>query len=532
MQTNSLGTANAQITYPDQTNFQPSGSHTDYAGVYNFYFNQTSSLLTSSGFPLESQFTVGFLDSPTYHRDQTVTVEATNYTANEAATLTVTNSVTGLTLDSTQFPKSLTASSDGIFNTTFTIPSDTVIGNYTATITPQGTAKAIAEVETFSVPGYPIQVKTVNLNNEAVPNILVSTTDPATGTAYNGTSGSNGIVNLNLEAGTYPLTAFWNGVNVGETSATVTGTATFTFTCQLTDVTILVENVNGFAMPFVNLTITYQYQQADGSSQTGNVTGLTGLSGTYLLNSTLPGINYDIGASLYNTAFNSGNNTVTDLPAQATSNVLIICPNEELTLNLVGNDNAAIPGANIKLVELTSGLFYTATTDSSGSITIPVTFGTYNVQVYENSILIGQMNIEVFKTSQQQLICNLYDIQVSVSVVDFFGSPISNANVTLNGPSSERFSAMTKSDGTATFNDVVGGNLQIVAFAQGAQNSYQAVTLPIDNATSVQIKMSNYIALGSLLISASSLFALIIIVVAIILLITVEIYRRKTKRPL
>ena len=65
---------------------------------------------------------------------------------------------------------------------------------------------------------------------------------------------------FNLETGTYPLTAFWNGVNVGETTITVTGNATFTLQCQLTDLKITVQNENGVPMPFVNLTITYQYQ--------------------------------------------------------------------------------------------------------------------------------------------------------------------------------------------------------------------------------------------------------------------------------
>ena len=86
---------------------------------------------------------------------------------------------------------------------------------------------------------------------------------------------------------------------------------------------------------------------------------------------------------------------------------------------------------------------------------------------------------------------------------------------------------MTQGDGTATFNNVIGGDMQIIAFAQGAQNSYQAVTLTVDKPTSVQIKMDRYIVLGSLLIPVSSFITIIIILVAIVLLATVEVYRRK-----
>jgi hypothetical protein len=117
-----------------------------------------------------------------------------------------------------------------------------------------------------------------------------------------------------------------------------------------------------------------------------------------------------------------------------------------------------------------------------------------------------------------------------VSVVDYFSQPISNANVTVNGPSSERLSAITPADGTATFNNVVGGNLQIVAFAHGAESNYQAVSLTVDRPTSVQIKMDGYVVFGPFLIQTSALLTIIIVLVAIILLVAVEIYRRRGHR--
>ncbi len=512
---NQDGTATAQVTYPDSS-FQPSGNTTDYVGTYNVYFNQSEGLA-------QNKFSVGFLDSTTYHRGDIVTIGATGYQQDQAVALSITNDATGTTVDS----QSLTASADGIINATWVVPPNTVIGDYNVTITPTGIQKAIQDVETFSVPGYSIQVETVNLASEVVPQIQVQALDQASGTVYKGTSGSDGIVDLKLETGACSLTAFWKGVKVGETNITVTGNGAFTLLCQLTDLKITVQNENGITMPFVNLAITYQYQPTSGAAQTENVSAQTDHSGTYTLNSTLTGISYTINASLYNQVFNSGNNTVNNLPAQALSEVVITCPNEALTFNVVGYNKAAIPDASINLVELTNGLFYTATTDSSGSATSQVTFGMYRLQIYKDNILINETNVEAFGASQQQIICNLYGIQVSVSVVDFFGTPISNANVTLNGPATERFSAMTQGDGTATFNNVVGGDMQIVAFAQGAQNSYQAVTLSVDKPTSVQIQIDRYIVLGSFLIPVSSLITLIIILVAIVLFATVEIYRRR-----
>jgi hypothetical protein len=513
---NQKGTVNAQITYPDSS-FQPNGSLTDYAGSYTIYFNQSVSLA-------HNQFSVVFLDSTTYHRGQTVTIRATGYQPNQAATLSVTSIATGVTLDS----ESVTASADGIISTTWVVSSNAAIGDCTVKITPQGTQKSIQDSQTFSIIGYAIKIKTVNLANEIVPQIRVQATDESTNTAYNSTSGADGIANFNLETGTQSLTAFWNGVNVGETNITVTGDGTFSLQCQLTDLKITVQNENGILMPFVNLAITYRYQPSSGgSSQIGNASGQTDPSGSFTLDSTLTGISYTVNASLYNKVFNSGNNTITNLPAQALSEVVITCPNEALTINVVGYDQAAIPDARIELVELTSGLFYTASTDSSGSVTSQVTFGMYRVRIYKDNILINETNIEAFSESQKQIRCTLYGIQVSVSVVDFFGRPIPNANVTLNGPETERFSAITQGDGTVTFSNVIGGGMQIVAFAPGAQNGYQAVTLTVNQPTSVQIKIDRYIALGSLLIQASSLITIAVILAAVILFAAVEIYRRK-----
>jgi len=69
--------------------------------------------------------------------------------------------------------------------------------------------------------------------------------------------------------------------------------------------------------------------------------------------------------------------------------------------------------------------------------------------------------------------------------------------------------------------------MQIIAFAQGAKNSYQAVTLNVENPTSVQIKLAGYVALGSILIPVSSLITIIIILIAVVLFAVVELYRRR-----
>jgi hypothetical protein len=505
------GIASAQVTFPDSS-FNPAGSVADYSGTYTAYFNQSQALA-------QNTFSVSFIDSTSYHRGQTVVVHATGYQPNQAATLTVISAI-----GSTIGTASVTASAGGLISTSWIVSSDAPIGDCTIRITPDGAQKSVQDSQTFTVIGYTVKVQTTNLAGQIVPEVALHAIDAATNVAYDATSGSDGIATFKLEKGTYGITASWNGVNVGETSIVVSGDGTFTINCQLSNVKITVKSSSGIAMPFVNLNIVYHYQ-SNGGSKTGNISGQTDSSGSFTLNSSLPSATYTIDASIYNQIFNAGNNTVNNLQSQATAQIFIICPNETVTFSVVGNNKEPIPNARIELVELSNGLFYSATTDTTGSATTHATFGMYRARVYKDNTLINETNVQIFGNSQQQIRCTLFGIQLSVAVVDFFGNPISNANVTLNGP--EKISEVTQSDGKATFNNIIGGNIQIIAQVSGTKDAYQAMTLTVNQPTSVQVKIDRYIALGSMLIPASALITVIIILVALIFFAMVEIYRRR-----
>ena len=94
------------------------------------------------------------------------------------------------------------------------------------------------------------------------------------------------------------------------------------------------------------------------------------------------------------------------------------------------------------------------------------------------------------------------------------------------------FSTTTKGDGKAIFNDVIGGDMQIVTFAPGAHNDYQSMAVTVNQPTSVQVQLDKYIVLGPLLIPVSTIVAIVIIILAIILLAVVEIYDEKGVKAL
>jgi hypothetical protein len=134
--------------------------------------------------------------------------------------------------------------------------------------------------------------------------------------------------------------------------------------------------------------------------------------------------------------------------------------------------------------------------------------------------------IDVFGNTQSQIRCTLYDIQLSVKVVDYFKQPISNVQVVVNGPGTEKLSGTTKA-GTATFNNVIGGNMQVIAYPAGMENSYEAVNVQVNAPTSIQIKMAKYILIGPFLVEASVLATIVLVVSAVVLFLLVEVYRRR-----
>jgi hypothetical protein len=508
---NSQGTASLSTPFPD-VSFSPTGASTNYAGTYTYTFNDTTA---------SNIFNVNILDSTSYHRGQTVAIRAIGYEADQTASITVTSVKTGSVIDTIQ----ATASSDGIITASYTVPQTADISDYTVKINPTGIQKTIADSQTFAVEGYSVTVQTVNLAGDIVPGISVQALDPLTNTASNSTTDNSGNADFKFEKGTIALTAYWNGVKVGTQNITVSGSGTFQLTCQLTNLKITVKNAVGTHIPFVNLNIQYNYQAS--GTQTGSATGQTGPKGSYTLPSALAGATYLVDASIYNQIFNAANNTFSNLPNQATVEVTIICPTETIDFNVVGGNQTPITGARVELVEITNGLFYSATTDSNGAASAQVTFGTYRARVYKDNIQIYETTLQVFSATQKQLTCSLYGIQVQVKVVDALGGAITNADVTLNGP--QTLTGTTKSDGTITFDNIVGGSMQVIVQAKENPDAYQALTANVDQSTTITVKMDKYIAFGSTLIPATFLLTIIIIIFAVVSLLLVEVIRRRVK---
>lgn len=507
---NANGTAHNSVVFPS-SEFTPAGN-TLLAGSYTIRINSTLG---------KSSFNVNFLDSTTYHRGDKMEIKAIGYEPNQAAIITI------LSQQGTLDTLSVNADSNGVIKTSWVIPSNAPMGEGTVRISVAGNPKGMAETQTFTIIGYNVNVTVTNLGGSPVPGITVQCIDAATDLAYNQTSNSLGQVFFNLGSGLNKLTAYWNQVNIGTAEITVTGNANYTLTCQLTDLKITVKTEEGTTMPFVELAISFQYQNG-GEYRVASVSGQTGGNGYYILSSTLIDAEYHIEASSYGEVFNAGNDTFTITTPKALTDVTIICPSANVSIGITGYNDQAIPAARVELVELSNGLFYSATTDASGVVTVHVTYGTYRLRVYKDDALIRETQLKVFDDIRRQIKCTLYGIQLTVSIVDFFGTPIPNAYVTLNGQ--QKVSAFTGSNGKATFSNIVGGNMQIMVELQDTSEAFQAVSVTVNEPGDVEVRLEKYVYVGGALILASTSVTLIVVLISAVLFITIEVIRHKTAK--
>jgi hypothetical protein len=452
-----------------------------------------------------------------------VGIRAVGYSAGESATVTVKYNSTGTTLSST----SVVASSSGVFSSSWVVPSNAQIGDYLLTVNPQSTHKAVPDEQYVTVPGYSIVVQTKNLAGDIVPQIQVQAIDQEVNAKYNNTTDTSGKVNMNLETGSVLFSVFWNNVSVGDLTQSIKGDGTINIICKLATLELNVQNKDGVPISYANLLVGFQYTTANGTIQPSSYSGQANATGNFVINSTLPGVDYSVSASLYGTVFSS---STVSLPSVALYTANIVCPSESLSVRVIDYAGAPLQNMRLELIERTSGIFFNSQTDSSGNSVLDVTFGQYDVKVYTGNVLLNQTVINVFRNEQSDIHCVTYNLHVPVKVTDYFGNSIPNINVELSGAAFSPVTKQTQSDGIASFDNVIGGNMQITAFSPGRTDSYVAFTRSIVSPATVSIKMSGYVSIGPFLLETTLFATLLLILSAVVIFLAVEIYRRKTSR--
>jgi len=504
------------LTYPNDFS---NGASTNFTGEYRILFNET----------LVSQFFIGLTNASEYHRGEILNAKAVDYyPPNDNVTVTIKLG------DKLIYTESWNVT-DGIVNLTWPIPLNATIGYYNLSITPIPKSKENAsDTQTFWVPGFKTRVLTLDLANKTIPDIFVKAYDTSGDAYYSNTSDPAGLAVLMLEIGEHSCEAFFKDVRVGEINFTISKEDKWNLTCQLTTMNINVIDAQNLSIPKVPISLSYNYTTNLGEKKNETHTdfGETNITGTLQMYPLLPNVTYAINASRYGEVFNQDNNTLPDLSAMAYVDVTIFCPVRTLQVSVIDGRNRSIENVIVNAKELMGGLSYSANTDVTGTTILNCTFGKYVVKVFVGEILLNETTVDLFQNQSISMICQLYGLTMSVKVVDYFGQPISNANVTLHREGLEPRSAWTQSDGMAIFENIIGGNLQIVLYLWGQTHPLVTSTFFVDNSvTTYTIKIEKYVLLAGLLVETSQLTTAIIIILALVLIVSIEVYRRKRVKP-
>ncbi len=522
--TTNTGSGEGNTTYPEAFS---TDANTDFVGRYTIAVNETLAA---------GNFTVGLTDKLEYSRGETASIQGSGYVAGENVTINV---IIG-EASASEYPKNVTADSQGVIIDSWTIPEDAKPGMYTvrltnATISP---TKAPADSQNFTVVGAACVIRTWNLADPPAPvaNVIIEVTEATTETLLEaGTTDKNGLGEFWLEPGNYTFEAFFmvekNFVFVGSLqnqSITETGTYEFNLTCQLSDITIAVRDEDRNPLPFIDLALNYTYITRANQTIQRVVRLETNDTGTIVRLNTIANISYEIEARRYGHLFNRTliENLTTPLRVDVT------CPTYRMAVNVLDSKDLPIQSVDVNLVEWGSEILVDKqTTDTSGTVAFSHTFGRYRIRVYngsvlvENSVLLNETIIDLIEDEFSVVIqCRISNLDLSFSVVDYFGQPIPNAMIDIERDGAELTSLTTERDGTASLEEIIGGTLHFSVYVLGELS--EARTLYLDGDREILFKMDRYIVVGGYPLEATQFVALVSLIVFVAIIALVLIQRR------
>ena len=502
------------------------GANTDFVGTYNIGVNKTL---------VKGNFTVGLTDKPEYRKEENVSIRGSAYQPNENVTINIEfggESVRG-------YPKiNVTADEEGVVTDSCLIPLGAEPGTYTVTITnatTPGTVKEPADTQGFTVTGVVCQIQTRNLDNETVADLWVLAYDPARPEwpdpflAYD--TNETGWVKFPLETGNYTFRALWRAeVVVGSLdNQSVAEDCALVLPCRLAHIKMAIKDEATNPLPFVNVTLAYNYITHYNVSRSETESLETNASGIAIVSNTLTNISYTIEAWRFDHPFNR--TLIENLTASLWIN--ITCPTYTLFVHVLDANELPIHNAQVAVYEWSTWRSQgSKATDQSGSTDFFITFGRYRVRLSNYSaqlkrmVVINETVIDLVKENQWMLVhCKLFNLGLSVKVVDYFGQPIPNALVEIKREGVKiEGDLSTKPNGIAFLNNTIGGRYQISVSIRGRPCGTK--TLYLDESKEIVFKIDGYVVIGGYPLETSQLITLISMSLLIVLLGLALAYRK------
>jgi hypothetical protein len=512
--TSTLGTGNTTLIFPQDF----LSANTSLVGLYTVTMDSTLA---------NTNFTIGLTNSTEYHRTDTVDVKAL-YTPFENVTLLIQGK-------NVNVQENLTASDTGIVNYTNPILLATAaLGGYMVNITSatNATHKSPPDVQNFTVPGYAINITVKNLADIPLPstNITIFENSVRVENATGTSASETGLVQLNLESGNYTGTAYFKNMLdriIGQQSFTITSsneTHLINFTCNITSAKIFVTNLDNIPLPDIGIQLLSENQTLSITFTLS--TNISGIAVAFYL---LPHENYVFNASRYAMAF-LVNSTIQDLPLQDFFDENITLPRYTLHVTVTGGLGQPIQGAAVRVSEISGGFINEADSTADGTVDVTGDFGKYLTEVYIQGIKLNETTANLNETAVNITITlDLYGLDITVQVIDYFGQPISGATVTLQRDSWQE-TKQTGSDGKASFTNAFGGDIDITVVLPGQSQPYSITGVTVLPSTSISpIKVEKYVLLAGTLVDTVQLIAVILVVLAVVVVLVLELLLRRRR---
>lgn len=523
--TTNTGYGEGNRTYP--TDFS-SGAHTNYTGTYNIAFNGT--LKTGN-------FTVGLTNATEYHRFQVVNIRAANYTQlNECAWVNITFA------GGIIFSENVSAVG-GVIEASWEIPDNASMGLYTVTITNSttpGTIKPIPAPDTqnFTIVEIPLQVQTKKLDGEVLTYVKIDVYNATNELIASDKTDEEGLTSFSVEGGNYTIEASWaiqatEYVLVGTlVNQSIKKSVNLTLWCWIAHLKIAISP----PLPLINIALTYHYNNK--TMTRSFETNSTGIIKTYYMPTNL---SYTIEARRYGFPFY--NETIPDLSAEMDVtwvNITITCPTYTMSVKVLDSKGESLSNVQVNLMEWSSwNSADSGTTDNQGNVNLSATFGRYKVKVYDDNAVLGHevvLNETLFDLIEDELSvvvnCKIFNIDLSVKTLDFFGQSVPNAKVEIERKFGQEWieigNSTTSLDGLASLNSIVGGDYRVSIYLRGKLAGINQ--LYVGESKQILFKIDGYAVIGGYPVEIIQLITYISIVLLVVVFSLALTYRRLLRR--
>jgi len=344
--------------------------------------------------------------------------------------------------------------------------------------------------------------------------------------AVGGLIESNWKIPGNASYGTYNVTVT-NSTTSG-TIKPVTDTQKFTIVKAFATLQTRIQDIRG--QPVIDATVeAYNSRMELVDSKYTNRDGWANFS--------LEAGSYTIKARRHSFLFNE---TFIELLALSWVNMTITCPTYTMFVHVLDSQRLSLQNVQVAAYEWNGSVIVrSGYTNDQGNINFSLTFGRYKVKVYNDSAVLGhevvlnETMIDLINPELSIIVyCKIFNIDLSVKALDFFGQPVPNAMVEIERKVGQEWlkvdSSLTGLNGLASLNSIVGGDYRISIYLEGKLAGIKQLYL--DESKQILFTIGNYAVIGGYPVETIQLITYASIVLLVVVFSLALTYRRLLRR--